>query len=75
MSYSERTETTMAAVSTAINAADRTLDSIAENIGTTADALRDELTNPNALHWITVLRVADELGIDVTDLLPDGVAA
>ena len=75
MSNQTGTETTMTAVSDAITAAGRTLDSVAENTGIPADVLRDELTNPDTLHWITVLRVADELGISVIDLLPSGVAA
>lgn len=75
MSNQTETETTMTAVSTAIEAAGRTLDSVAESIDTPVDVLRDELTHPDALHWMTVLRVADELGIGVADLLPDGVAA
>jgi len=75
MSNSNRIETTTAAVSTAINAAGRTLDSLAEGIGIPVDTLREELTNPDALHWMTVLRIADELGISVTDLLPVEVPA
>ena len=65
----------MTAVSDAITAADRTLDSIADELGIPSETLSEELSNPDALHWITVLRVADVLGVDIVDLLPMEVPA